>query len=204
MGTLTPLPPARPRPPALHERVEENLRFIRETMERAAAFTAVSGLAEIGIGFAALVASAVAARQTSVERWLTTWIATAALSVLIAGYAIGRKASAAGVPLLAAPVRRCALSFAAPVAAAAVLTAALYGAGRPDLIVGMWLLLYGAALITGGIISVRLLPVMGFCFLALGTAALAAPAGWPDAWMAAGFGGLHILFGALMVRRYGG
>ena len=204
MGTLTPLPPVRPQPPALHERAEENLRFIRETMERAAAFTAVSGWAEIGIGLAALVASVVAVRQASIEWWLTTWIATAVLSVLIAGYAIGRKARVTGIPLLSAPVRRCALSFAAPVAAAAVLTVALYEADRPDLIAGMWLLLYGAALITGGIISVRLLPVMGLCFLALGTAALAAPAGWRDAWMAAGFGGLHILFGALIVRRYGG
>jgi len=119
MGTLTPLPPARSEPPALHERAEENLRFIRQTMERAAAFTAVSGWAEIGIGLAALAASALAARQTSPERWLATWIATALFSVLIAGYAIGRKARATGVSLLAAPVRRCTLSFAAPVAAAA-------------------------------------------------------------------------------------
>jgi hypothetical protein len=204
MAIISPLPPNPPEPPALRERAEENLRFIRETMERAATFTAVSGWAEIGIGLLALGAGVLAARQSSVESWLAVWIVTAALSLGVGAWAISRKARAAGLHLLAAPVRLRAISFAVPVVAAALLTLALYRAGAAEVIPGMWLLLYGTALITGGMLSVRVLPVMGLCFMATGAAALVTPASWDTWWMAIGFGGLHILFGAVIVRRHGG
>ena len=66
------------------------------------------------------------------------------------------------------------------------------------------LLLYGTALVAGGALSVRIVPVMGLAFMALGIAALGAPAAWGNAFMAAGFGGLHIVFGLVIARRYGG
>lgn len=204
MAIISPLPPAPPEPPALRERAEENLRFIRETMERAATFTAVSGWAEIGIGVLALVAGVLAARQSSVESWLAVWIVTATVSLAAGAWAMSRKARAAGLRMLAAPVRLRAVSFAVPVAAAALLTLVLYRADAAEVIPGMWLLLYGAALITGGMLSVRALPVMGACFMVMGAAALVTPAAWDTWWMAVGFGGLHILFGAVIVRRYGG
>jgi hypothetical protein len=204
MAMISPLPPPPSEPPALRERAEENLRFIRDTMERAAAFTAVSGWAEIGIGVLALVASLLAARQVSTEAWLGIWIATAALSLTGGAWALSRKARAAGLHVIAAPVRLRAISFAVPVAAAAILTLVLYRASTTDLIPGMWMVLYGTALVTGGMLSVRVLPIMGACFMILGTAALITPPAWADWWMAAGFGGLHILFGAVIVRRYGG
>lgn len=204
MAMISPLPPTPPEPPALGSRAEENLRFIRDTMERAATFTAVSGWAEIGIGLLALGASVLAARQTGVESWLAVWIVTAAISLAVGAWAISRKARAAGLRVLAAPVRLRAVSFAVPVVAAALLTLVLYRADAAEVIPGMWLLLYGAALITGGMLSVRVLPVMGLCFMAMGTAALATPVSWDTWWMAAGFGGLHILFGAVIVRRHGG
>jgi hypothetical protein len=204
MAMISPLPPTPPEPPALGSRAEENLRFIRDTMERAATFTAVSGWAEIGIGLLALGASVLAARQSSVESWLAVWIVTAAISLAVGAWAISRKARAAGLRMLAAPVRLRAVSFAVPVVAAALLTLVLYRADAAEVIPGMWLLLYGTALITGGMLSVRVLPVMGLCFMAMGTAALATPASWDTWWMAAGFGGLHILFGAVIVRRHGG
>jgi hypothetical protein len=204
MAIISPLPPKPPEPPALRERAEENLRFIRETMERAATFTAVSGWAEIGIGVLALGAGVLAARQATVEAWLTVWIVTAAISLAVGAWAISRKAQAAGLRLLAAPVRLRAVSFAVPVVAAAALTVALYRADAAAIIPGMWLLLYGTALITGGMLSVRVLPVMGVCFMGMGAAALMTPASWDTWWMASGFGGLHILFGAVIVRRHGG
>lgn len=193
-----------PEPPALGDRAAENLRFIRDTMERASAFTVVSGWAQIGVGLLALGAAVLAARQGTVEGWLLVWIVTAAVSLATGAWALGRKARAAGLSVLASPVRLRALSFATPVAAAALLTVALYRADAVSVIPGMWLLLYGAALVTGGLTAVRILPLMGVCFMLLGAAALVTPTSWNDMLMAAGFGGLHIGFGAVIVRRYGG
>ena len=56
-------PKLQEQPPALHDRAMDNLRYIRETMERATHFTGISGRGEIAIGVTALVASVIAAQQ---------------------------------------------------------------------------------------------------------------------------------------------
>jgi len=86
----------------------------------------------------------------------------------------------------------------------ALLTVALYRADRTALLPGAWLLLYGTGVVTGGAFSVPVVPVMGMSLMTLGAAALFAPAAWGDWWMAAGFGLGHIVFGTIIVRRYGG
>ena len=204
MGLVSPLRSPSTEPPALHARAMENLRFIRETMEGAIAFTAVSGWGQIASGAIALGAAVVAAGQSSVAAWLATWIGAALLALTVGGWAIVRKARATHTSLLAGPARKCALSFAPPVCAAALLTVVLYRAGLTEAVPGMWLLLYGTGVVTGGAFSVKVLPVMGLCFMLVGAAALLAPASWANWLMAAGFGGLHIAFGAVIVRRYGG
>ena len=62
----------------------------------------------------------------------------------------------------------------------------------------------GTAVITGGAFSVSIVPVMGLSFLALGALEIFAPAAWVNYFMAAGFGGLHIVFGGIIARRHGG
>lgn len=191
-------------PPALHARAMDNLQYIRETMERATAFTNISGWGQVAIGVTALAASGIAARQHSFKNWLAVWCAEAVVALLIAGWSMDRKARAAKMPLLAGPGRKVAFSLSPPILAGALLTVVLYRAGLVNVIPGVWLLLYGTGVITGGMFSSSVVPIMGICFMALGAAALLGPPGWADWFMAAGFGGLHIVFGVVIARRYGG
>jgi hypothetical protein len=191
-------------PIALHERAMDDLRYIRRTMERAGSFTALPGWGGVAMGVTALFAALVGSRQPTPGAWLTVWLATAVVAVLIAAGTLMLKARRAGVPLGTGPGRKFLLSFLPPVGAAAVLTAALYAHGAVALLPGLWLLSYGAAVVTAGTFSVRVVPLMGVGFMALGALALASPAAWGDAWLAAGFGGLHVGFGLLIARRHGG
>ncbi|MGH2354873.1 MAG: hypothetical protein ACRDI2_06855 [Chloroflexota bacterium] len=188
----------------LDQHALDNLRFIRETIERAGPFTAVPGRGQVVIGVTALAAAAVASRQATVEAWLGTWMAEAVLSGLIGLWAIRHKARAKGQGLLARPNRRFAFSFAPPMIAGALLTLACYLSGAVAMLPGMWLLLFGAGVTSGGMSSVRIIPVMGVSFLGLGAVALFAPPTWGDAFMAAGFGIMLIAFGVIIARRYGG
>jgi len=191
-----------PRP--LHDRALDNLQFIRSTMERAGSFTAVPGWGMVVVGCTALAATWLATRQARDADWLAVWLGEAVLGVIVGGAAMVQKARVANDPLLSGPGRRFGLSFLPPIVVGALLTIALHRVGLFPLMPGMWLLLYGTAVATAGAFSVRIVPLMGVCFMVLGAAALIAPSRlWP--WfMAAGFGGLNIAFGILIARRHGG
>jgi hypothetical protein len=210
INTMAKIQPIRPLPEAddpsldLRERAMDNLRFIRETMERAGSFTAVSGWGLAVIGVAAVLAAWLASRQQSPELWLATWMAAALVCLLIGLLTSATKARHAKVSLLTGPGRKFILSLAPPMGAGAVLTAVLFRAGLVGVLPGMWLLLFGVGIIAAGSFSVRAVPVMGMCFMAVGVAALASPGAWGDVYMAAGFGGLHMVFGTLIARRHGG
>ena len=190
--------------PALHDHAIDNLRFIRETMERATAFTAVSGWGQVVTGITAFVTAGLAMRPTSTGWWLALWLGEAALSLVISTIAMARKARLAHLPLLSVPGRKFALSFFPPMVVGALLTMALYRAGLVSALPGMWLLLFGTGVVTGGAFSVKIVPFMGLAFMLLGSVALFSPAGWGNLFMAAGFGGLNIVFGILIAWRYGG
>ena len=190
--------------PALHAHAIDELRFIRQTMERAGAFTAVPGWGGVVMGVTALATAALAGAPRNEPRWLAVWLGEAVLAALIALAAMTRKAKALGLPLAAAPGRRFALAYLPPLAAGVVLTAVFARHGLIAQLPGCWLLLYGTALTTGGAFSVRVVPLMGLIFMALGAAAFTAPIEWGHVFMAAGFGGLHIGFGLVIARKYGG
>jgi hypothetical protein len=198
------IPESQPEPPALHDRAMDNLRYIRETMELATAFTGISGWGEIAIGVTALVASAVAAQQSTFNAWLAVWIAEGLISLLIAGWSMDRKARAIDMPLGSGPGRKAVFSLTPPLIAGGLLTIMLVQAGLTNAIPGVWLLLYGTGVITGGMYSVKVVPIMGICLMALGALALFAPPAFANWFMAAGFGGLHLVFGVIIVRKYGG
>lgn len=204
MSAAGPLRSRRPEPVGIDAHAADNLRYIRETMERAASFTAVPGWGGVAIGLTAIAAAILAARQATPQAWLATWLGEALLAVAIATVAALRKARAARMPLLSGPGRKFALSFLPPLLVGALLTAVLFRVGYLAVLPGMWLLLYGTAVVTGGAFSVRVVPVMGLCFMGAGAAALFAPAAWGNWFLAAGFGGLQIVFGLVIARKYGG
>ncbi len=189
---------------SMDERARENLLFIRQAMERSGAFTAVPGKGAMLMGATALGAALLAQHAATPTHWLEIWLAEACLAAIIGGWAMRRKARAQGASLLAMPFRRFAFGLFPPWCAAAVLTPALFLAGHRDVLPALWLLLYGAGAMTGGTYSVRTVPLMGSLFMAMGVAALLSQAAWGNAYLAAGFGGLHLAFGALISRRHGG
>ena len=180
-----------------------DLRFIRETMERSQNFTAVPGWGQVILGATALIAAPIAARQSTPFAWVAVWLIEAGLAASISSIAMNFKSQRLGVPLVSGPARKFALGFLPPLAAGAVVTAVLNRAGLTSTLPGVWSLIYGGAVISGGVLSVPLIPVMGACFMAAGAAALAFPALGNYA-MAATFGGLHIIFGFLIARKHGG
>jgi hypothetical protein len=204
MAAMEPLRSSPREPVRLDEHAQENLRFIRETMERATSFTAVPGWGGVALGITALGAAAVAAMQTSHLAWLATWFVEAIVATGVAGWTTLAKARAAHMPLLAGPGRKFTLSFAPAMFAGALLTVVLWRAGLQSAVPGTWLLLYGTGIATAGAFSIRAVPLMGLCFIVLGTVALFSPPAWGDAFLAAGFGGLHLIFGFVIARRYGG
>src|SRR3954470_10642557 len=199
MTILRPTPPEQPG--ALHARAMDNLSFIRQTMERATAFTAVPGWGGVAMGGVALGAAAPAAdtRLTPAE-WLATWLGASVIALTIGGWSMVRKARHAGTTVFSYPGRRFVLSYVPPIAVGALLTFALVRAGLYQALPGTWLLLYGTGVVTGGAFSVRVVPLMGLCFMVLGAIALLGPATWGNFLMALGFGGLHVGFGWIIAR----
>lgn len=191
-------------PISLPDRAMENLQFIRQTMERATAYTGVSGTGQVLVGITALLAAWASAQQGLVAHWLFVWLAEVVLALGVSGAMMYKKARKLHLPLWSETVRRFLLSFTPPMLAGAVLTAVLYQHSLGELIPGLWLVLYGTAVIAGGTYSVQIVPVMGFCFMLLGVLALLGPASWGQWLLATGFGGLHIVFGLWIAKKYGG
>jgi len=187
----------------IDRRAADNLRFIRDTMERASAFTAVPGWGGVAVGLTALIAGGIAFGKSE-SRQFFTWLVEAGVALLLAGWAVKRKSKRLSLSLRSRPARRALLSFMPPLIAGAVLTLVLFPSGMLAVLPGLWLLLYGAAVVTGGAFSVRIVPVMGMCFMLLGALALGAPAVGGNIFLMAGFGGLHIVFGTVIARRHGG
>jgi len=204
MALSNPSRSPRPEPIPIDARAADHLRYIRETMASAAEFTAVPGWGGVAMGATALVAAYLASQQATPARWLLVWLMEACIAVAIAAPAAATKAHRANAQLFSGPGRKFLLSFAPAIVAGGFLTYALAHAGLYAVLPGLWLLLYGTAIVTGGAFSVRVVPVMGMCLMVLGATALFAPAQWGDLLMAGGFGVVQIGFGIWIAQRYGG
>ncbi|MBV9404609.1 MAG: hypothetical protein JO211_04645 [Acidobacteriaceae bacterium] len=191
-------------PVPIDRHAADNLRFIRDTMERAASFTAVPGWGGALVGVTAIGAGMAALGQSSRNQFFI-WLAEAILALIVAFSAVRLKSNRLSLPFLQSrAARRALLSFMPPLMAGAILTVVLYRLALFDIMPGLWLLLYGAAVVTGGAFSVRIVPVMGLCFMSVGFIALLAPAWCGNALLTLAFGGLHLVFGIVIARRHGG
>jgi len=199
-----PVHPAARAPIPIDARAADHLRYIRETMERASEFTAVPGWGGAAMGLTALFAAVAASRQHTAQRWLTVWLIEVFVAVVIAGSAAATKAHRVNGKLFTGPGRKFLLSFTPPILVGGLLTFALSHAGLHAFLPGLWLLLYGTAIVTGGAFSVRAVPIMGLCIMLLGAGALFAPATLGDFFMAMGFGFVQIGFGIWIAQRHGG
>ncbi len=190
-------------PVRIGDRAADNLRFIRDTIERAASFTAVPGLGGVLIGMTAMICGVVAAGSAP-TRQFAIWCGEAILALIVAYVAVRQKSQRLSMSLQTRAARRALLSFMPPLMAGAVLTVVLVRLEVFSVLPALWLLLYGAAVVTGGAFSVRIVPVMGLCFMTTGVCAAMCPAAWGNGFLMAGFGGLHIVFGTIIARRHGG
>lgn len=198
------MPRSQPAPPlALQERAMADLRFIRETLSTATAFTALSGLAFIAIGVGALLTVAITYEIADPLLKVAAWVADAGVSVGIGALGTVWKAQKTGQSLRSGPFRKFLLGLAPAIFAGAVLTLLAVSVGQYTLLPPLWLLLYGTGLLAAGAYSIRVVPLLGASFLALGTMAALLPATGPIL-LAAGFGGLHLAFGYVIARHHGG
>ena len=191
-------------PVNIGDRAIDNLEFIRETMERSTSFTAVPGYGGMLMGLTACAAAYIAATRAAGIDWLVTWLVEAALAFAIGLLAMWQKSRLADASLLSAPARKFALSFTPPLIVGVAITFGLWRYEHYEMMAPVWILCYGAAVVCGGAFSVKIVPVMGWAFIAIGAAACALPSAFGNYLMAASFGLLHVVFGAVIARRHGG
>ena len=204
MGSVRPIRESPPEPAGIHAQALDNLRYIRRTMESAAAFTAVPGKGGVAMGITALAAAALAARQQNSFRWLFVWMAEALVAIAIGFISARVKLRKLESPAIGGPAVKFLLALLPSIFIGALLTLVLFRNGLSAELPGVWLLIYGTGVLSGGAFSVRVVPLMGMCFLVLGTAAVLAPPMWGNWFLAGGFGVLQIIFGGIIARRFGG
>ncbi|MDQ2747120.1 MAG: hypothetical protein M3T96_07670 [Acidobacteriota bacterium] len=191
-------------PTNIGDRAFDNLRFIRETMERSAIFTSVPGYGGMLMGATAIGASVFAGQSANYRQWLIIWLTEAVLAFAVGFLTLWQKSKTTNASLNSAPARKFALCFAPPLVAAIILSALLYRLALFEFLPTVWLTLYGTAVVCGGVSSVKIVPIAGWCFIALGLISVFLPHGYGDLLMGLGFGGLHIIFGFVVARKYGG
>jgi hypothetical protein len=181
------------------------LNYIRASIEAAGAF-AVPGIAGIAMGAVGLVATLVASIPGLSAHWLQIWLIAAVAASAVGVLLIARhsRQPARGFMLYRGPARKFVLSLCPALLAGAVLTGVLWQEGLSLLIPGMWLVLYGCAVLSASMMTsaalIRWIAMMGGLFVVCGLFAFQLPAQWHNFTLGIGFGALHLLFGILIGR----
>lgn len=187
----------------IRDHAEDNLRYIREAMERAGSFTSIPGWGGFVIGLTA-IATAIVAAQFDSKRWLAAWLIDAVVAAIIGAITAAIKGRRAGTSFTSVASRRFFTAYGAPLIAGAIITLALWRVDAYAAMPATWLLLYGTSFVSSGAFSIRVIPLLGICFMLLGIAAALVPFAVANVLLGAGFGGLHVIFGLIIARRFGG
>ena len=198
-------------PAQASESPQDNLQYIRQTLDAASRLSGVSGVGLVAVGALALAAVVVNIRLTGAPwnaaypfRALAVWAVLLVISAAITAASMATKSRQTG-QLFWSPVLRKALAIcAAPMLLGLLLSVALLRRAELELLPLIWLGCYGAALTSAGVISVSPVRWMGISFLLLATIAVFTPVANGLALLALGFGGLHLLFGGYIYWRHHG
>ena len=191
-------------PATIGESAAANLRYIRDTIEAAHAFTLVPGRGCIFMGLIALVAASLELFASLAPYWLSLWLTAAVLAGAAALFEMAEKARREGVSLRRTVAMRFFMTLAPSFLVGGILTAALHDSVERDVLAGIWLLCYGAGVSASGVASIPIVLIAGCTFMGLGAVTLTAPPAWAPVLLAAGFGGIHLVLGAIVMRRHGG
>ncbi len=188
-------------PVPIESRALGTLAYIRASIESSGAIV-VPGMAAIVMGVIGLTAAGITARWGS--RWLETWILAGMAAFLLGGAIVARQATGRGAVRYLGPLKKFLLCLCPQLFAAAVLTFVLWRAGMARFLPGMWLLLYGCAVLSASTVMsariTRLAGAMGSLFVAIGALTFALPQSLQAHMLGLGFGVLHLVYG-LLIRR---
>ena len=188
-------------PIPIESRALGTLTYIRASIESSGSM-AVPGMAGIVMGGIGIIATIVASVPQGAPHWLGIWLVAAAIAFALGGAMMAREAAQSGHARYLGPVRKFLLCLCPALLTGAALTFVLWRAGTTGLIPGVWLLLYGCAVLSASTVTIartmRLICIMGVLFMLLGLLAFAAPPGTHTLILGMGFGALHTIFGMLI------
>jgi hypothetical protein len=194
------------------ETARENLIYIRKTLEAAGQFTAVpgkclmiaGGMALAGVAVNLFVTGAPWNPASSAERALAVWGVVLAVSLGVVSLGIYRKSQQTGTRIKAPLMRKLLWSLSPALFVGALLTSFAVRAHHLEMLPAIWLGCYGTAVVNGGLVSVAPVRYLGLCLLAVAAGSALFPEDMGLAWMAIGFGWLHLVFGAYIAWRHNG
>ncbi len=202
-----------PRP---YEEAEQNLRIIRDLMERSTKHSTFSGLSGVLAGLYSIVASAVQWRwltltqRESVPGFLALWSVVVLLAVGTDYVLTKRKARFVGKTIRSRLGQQMALASAPGLLTGALLTLSLATTGHLEKVYPFWMLCYGVAVCAVALFSQKEVARLGWAFMGAGVLTLGLQHLLPAAsnsigllMTAVAFGGFHIVYGITVSRRDG-
>jgi hypothetical protein len=156
-----------------------------------------AGIAVGTVGLAATVLTSVAAFRSL---WLPIWLVAAVTGACLGALSLTGPSDSAIQSRHVIAVFRMYSRLLPSLFAGAVLTAVLWHTGLTRAVPGVWLLLYGCALIQASSVASGGMALLGSLFALLALVAFCAPQSGQLPILGIGFGELHILYGVVTLR----